>query len=284
MLLLIRLLDLALVGLAAPPATCFDAPMRLPVAPGLLFLALFPGCAAPDSPFPSPGEDLRAFPAALAEDGARTFANRGNWEVLLLGGSAAYLSEREPFEGHLSDFQERGSRIDGQLNSVLRAAGLGATLFLGSGLLYGWGRLREDESAYRSSKLLMRALSLTGLSTLAIKVAAGDGRPDGSDAYGFPSGHASMSMAFAVGIQRSYGWGWGLPAYLLSGAIGLQRFDSRRHDADDVIFGWTLGFVVARSIFDAASAGPEGPGEALQLGPYFDPRSGAAGLALEWSF
>ena len=85
-----------------------------------------------------------------------------------------------------------------------------------------------------------------------------------------------QSRRYATALDELYGHGIGIPAYALTGLIGLQRLDSGAHDSGAVLFGWVLGYVVGHTV--AAKAAPRVLG--LQVGLYQDPDSGALGLSL----
>src|SRR5437868_3033222 len=82
------------------------------------------------------------------------------------------------------------------------------TRAIGYRLLFGrdaTGRAQLAESA-----------ALTGATTLILKAAVDEKRPNGH-AHSFPSGHTSDAAFGAAFLQRRYGWTYGVPAYLLTG-------------------------------------------------------------------
>ncbi len=83
--------------------------------------------------------------------------------------------------------------------------GDGTGLFLLAGGAYLGARLAAAPELYEDSKRAMRALSVTGLSTLALKFVIDDPRPDSGSFTGFPSGHSAMSMSFATSVWESQG-------------------------------------------------------------------------------
>jgi membrane-associated phospholipid phosphatase len=146
--------------------------------------------------------------------------------------------------------------------------------------LYDYSFQTENEELMKFTQLLIRTYTLTGLSTIAIKLIADTKRPsiqwmDGN--YGFPSAHSSTSFAIAATIDEYYGPKVGIPAYILAGLIGWSRIDEQDHDVSDVVFGAFLGYAIAKSI-----AGRELRGDSrIQFFPWTDPNRGTYGAMFE---
>ncbi len=66
-------------------------------------------------------------------------------------------------------------------------------------------------------------------------------RPDGSGHHAFPSTHTVVAFSAATYITRRYGWGWGLPAYAVSGYVAFGRVQCKKHDVWDVLAGAAIG-------------------------------------------
>lgn len=82
---------------------------------------------------------------------------------------------------------------------------------------------------------------LNGAVTVALKYAINKRRPFNDGGQAFPSGHTSVTFQSASFIQRRYGWGYGIPAYLLAGFTGYSRINATRHDGWDVLAGIVVG-------------------------------------------
>ena len=81
---------------------------------------------------------------------------------------------------------------------------------------------------------------------------------------GFPSGHTITAFCFAPVVTRYWGWGAGVPAYLLATLTGLARVEGSHHYLSDVIAGAALGVIIGETSSPgpkdlSLSAGPEGP-------------------------
>lgn len=81
--------------------------------------------------------------------------------------------------------------------------------------------------------------------SLAYKIAI---RPSYPSLDGFPSGHTSFAFAGAGFLQKRYGFKLGLPAIIISSAVGLSRIDSGKHSVVQVIFGGLIGFLLSYAL------------------------------------
>lgn len=71
-------------------------------------------------------------------------------------------------------------------------------------------------------------------------------RPNGHDAKSFPSGHTDWVFMGAELVRMEYGWGWGVPAYLLATTVAVMRNYNNWHWMSDVIFAAGVGILTAR--------------------------------------
>lgn len=149
--------------------------------------------------------------------------------------------------------------------------------------LYGWSIHAQDEDLLRFSRLMIRSYTLTAASTVLVKVIADTRRPSHkwlNGRYGFPSAHASTTFALAATVEEYYGAEYGIPAYLLAGAVSFSRIDDRDHDLSDVIFGAVLGYAIGKSV-----AGRELRGDSrIRFLPWNDSANRATGMAVEFNY
>ena len=135
---------------------------------------------------------------------------------------------------------------------------------------YGIGVQTKNDELYGTSKTLLQALTLTGITTQGLKWAAHDHSPNG-ESWAWPSGHTSSTAAVAGVLWEKYGWQAGVPMYLLTGWVAASRLEDREHWLSDVIFGAVLGSVIGHSVAQ---------GRALEVGgftvlPWVHPQGGA---------
>ncbi len=97
----------------------------------------------------------------------------------------------------------------------------------------------ENENLHRLGKLSLFSYTLSGFSTVALKLSVDRTRPDGRN-HSFPSGHTSTVFAVATIISYEYP-DWRIPAYSLAGAVGLSRIALGRHYVGDVLAGAAIG-------------------------------------------
>ena len=89
---------------------------------------------------------------------------------------------------------------------------------------------------------LALAFARAELATYTLKYAVDAQRPNGGG-QSFPSGHTALAFTGAEFIRKTYGLGWGLPAYLMAGFVGWSRVASNNHYPRDVIAGAALGIL-----------------------------------------
>lgn len=99
---------------------------------------------------------------------------------------------------------------------------------------------KDGEGALQLCESLLLSMGIT----YALKFTINEERPDGSD-YSFPSGHTSTSFSTAEFIRGRYGWGYGIPAYLLASFVGYSRVNVHEHYTHDVIAGAAIGIISA---------------------------------------
>lgn len=94
-----------------------------------------------------------------------------------------------------------------------------------------------------------RALFISGGITQAMKLTIHQRRPDQSDDYAFPSGHASSAFATATSLAYAYGFKAALPAYAMATLTGLSRISDDKHWASNVVAGAFLGIIWGRATY-----------------------------------
>lgn len=239
-----------------------------------------------DSFAASTDKDLHALPGQVLQGSKEIYFRADNLAALLLAGGASAIMHNEP-SGHSVDDQINNElyadRHDESLPKTLSMytgiIGSPGTHFAATGLWYGLAAADKDDLNRERAWIMMTALSITGVTTLGLKLAVNNHSPNG-DALAWPSGHTSSSFTVASVLDEFYGPQIGIPAYGLAGFVGYRQMESGNHWASDVLFGGVLGWIVGHSV--------AGKHKQLEVGgfevvPYFGD-SGASGIAMVRQF
>lgn len=194
--------------------------------------------AAPDQLRFEPWRDLKE---SLANFPDRTNQVIFTTTVLsMIGSHQMDPSAREYFAG-----RRRIGDLDKLGNDVLGTGVPGA--LLGTGFWFE-GERRANVLAVHAGQAQLEALASTGLVTAVIKYAAHRDRPDGSDAYSFPSGHTSTMATSAMVLQEFYGWRVGAPIFALTALTAVSRLSEDRHWLSDTVGGAGIGIMIAHAV------------------------------------
>ena len=71
-------------------------------------------------------------------------------------------------------------------------------------------------------------------------------RPDSNATNSFPSGHTATAFVGAELVRTEYGWGYGIPAYIVATGVGFMRLYNDRHWITDTLGGAAVGILSAR--------------------------------------
>jgi len=158
-----------------------------------------------------------------------------------------------------------------------------AVLFggLSGGMLAG-GIVLGDGKLVKTAALTAESFLFTMLAVGTIKLTVGRDRPylengPGSFEYlkfstdrakrSMPSGHAAAAFSMMTVIAKQYpSWWVRFPAYTLAAGASLDRVDSRRHWASDVLAGAVLGYFVSSAVVERHSRTPRRPRLAVTPG------------------
>ena len=71
-------------------------------------------------------------------------------------------------------------------------------------------------------------------------------RPNDSEHNSFPSGHTATAFVGAELVRTEYGWGYGIPAYIVATGVGFMRVYNDWHWFTDTLGGAAIGILSAR--------------------------------------
>ncbi len=238
------------------------------------------GPAYPGRLWQSFGRDAKELLPMIWEDTVATATNPVSLVMLGMAGAAGItLNASEVDEKIAGHYERRGHQLNGFWDGVGDVGGNPGLHFALAGALYFGSLAAEDVKNYETSKTMLSALAINGITTLALKGAARTNAPNG-DPCGWPSGHTSSSFCMATVVYEAYGPLWGVPAYAFAAYVGYERIDARNHDFSDVISGALIGVAIGHAV--AANHRPKMFG--MDVVPYVDSRRGGVGLALAGRF
>jgi membrane-associated phospholipid phosphatase len=237
------------------------------------------GPAYPDDILHSFGRDAKEFVPMRWDDTKAVATSKFAWIMFGASGAAGIaLSGNRGNDQVARHFTENGSQLNTFWDNVGDVGGNPGLHFALAGAAYFASQANDDVKTYEVSKSMLSALSINGLMTLGLKVAARTESPNG-DEFGWPSGHTSSSFCFAAVMYEHYGPAVGLPLYAFASFVGYERIDARNHDFNDVISGAMIGMAVGHVV--AGNHQPKVLG--MDVLPYTDPRGGV-GLLLTREF
>jgi membrane-associated phospholipid phosphatase len=170
-----------------------------------------------------------------------------SWEnvfwVSVGGGAAALVHPLDPtanadLSGPFLDKFFKPGAILGQSYTLLPIA---ATI-------YAVGRAGNHPRMSHMGSDLIQSILIAELMTQTIKYSVRRERPDNSNSFSFPSGHAADTMAFATALERHFNWKYYLPAYAFATYVAMSRLHDNRHFASDVAFGSAVGIIAGRTV------------------------------------
>ena len=191
-------------------------------------------------------QDAKVFPKTVWGDAKKTYLNSDNLFFLLMAGGGSIAMHYEADDKIADHFEEHRSTPQ-DLDKFTDMAGNPGIHFAATGIWYLMAANNKDDLNVQRSWVMMRALTVTGATTLMLKGTVQNHTPNGKD-WAWPSGHTSSSFCVASVLDEFYGPKIGIPAYLGAGFVGYRMMDSGDHWASDVLFGGVLGYIVGHTI------------------------------------
>lgn len=212
----------------------------------IVFLTGFAyGDRQPTGPEQLIGRIVFDLPGDFISDSNAVFSRPDNLTALAIAGGIS-IAMNQGADNDIDD-EIRGKVLNSKWDVNFDLAGNPGVHFIGTSIWYAVAAELNAPQATEDAWTMMRALSVNGATTLALKLARGNKTPNGK-ALAWPSGHTSSSFTVASVLHELYGWEIGIPAYAAATAVGIRMMDSGDHWASDVVFGAVLGYVVGHTI------------------------------------
>ncbi|MCK5172016.1 MAG: phosphatase PAP2 family protein, partial [Planctomycetes bacterium] len=199
-------------------------------------------------------QDVWKLPDVIVENDKEIVANDRYLTWLLLAGGASIALYADGADQDIADDMGKPS-LDGDLDRILDYVGGPGQHFAAAGLWYLIAADKQDTIGKERAWTMIKALSVTGATTLGSKLIRNDDTPNGKD-LAWPSGHTSSSFTVASVLDEFYGPEVGIPAYFVAGFVGYRMMDSGDHWASDVLFGAVLGYITGHHVAGKHNEGP----------------------------
>lgn len=186
-------------------------------------------------------------PWFIVEEDKEIVSNSDYVIALLLAGGGSIALHSSGADGKIADgFEDKQilGKFSDEMTFTLGGPGFH---FAATGLWYLMSESSGDAVNNERAWTMLKALSVTGATTLGMKLIRNNETPNGKP-LAWPSGHTSSSFTVASVLDELYGPEIGVPAYIGAGFVGYRMMESGDHWASDVLFGAVLGYVVGHHI------------------------------------
>lgn len=188
--------------------------------PHLLHWTERSGPAYPGKPLRSMWQDALELPEILLSNTKATATAPTTWIAALTVAALTITLHNTNVDNRLARrYARKGRTLNDFWDNLGDRGGNAGTHFALGGVMYVTSVLLDDEYHYQTSRTLVQALSLNGLTTIALKGIVNRERPVGSK-YAWPSGHASSTFTLATVMYDRYGPVVGIPLYAFGGFVG----------------------------------------------------------------
>ena len=228
-------------------------------------------------------KDVGNWPDRIISDTKSSFFDNNNLITLLLAGGGSIALHSTDADKNIAGNMERHRAFRSKdVDKFVDLAGNPGMHFAATGIWYVISDHKGDQLNKDRAWTMMTALSVTGLTTLALKGIVHNQTPNGKN-FAWPSGHTSSSFTVAAVLHEFYGPEIGIPAYCGASVVAWRMMDSGDHWASDVLFGAVLGWVVGHTV-----AGKQKKLEVagFKIEPYFGGigENGGSGICLTKRF
>ena len=190
--------------------------------------------------------DVKQLPAQGFAEAERTYFDSSNLTLLLMAGGGS-IALHDKADDKIANHFDRHGNLSHDMDKLIDWTGSPATHFGAAAIWYAVAANNQNEFSKARAWTMIKALSVTGATTLLLKGINNNHTPNGKS-LAWPSGHTSSSFCVAAVLDEFYGPKVGIPAYAMAGFVGYRMMDSGDHWASDVLFGAVLGYVVGHSV------------------------------------
>ncbi len=192
-------------------------------------------------------KNLKTLPQTVIDESGRIYLEPNNLMTLLMAGGGSIALHESGADKRAAEHFDKHSILSGFVDESVNILGGPGIHFAATGLWYAVAAENKDEFNKERAWTMIEALSVTGFTTLMLKLINNNHTPNGKS-LAWPSGHTSSSFTVASVLDEFYGPEVGIPAYLCAGFVGYRMMDTGDHWASDVLFGGVLGWVVGHNI------------------------------------
>ena len=226
------------------------------------------------------GRDAKEILPTMWDDTKATFTDRWALAGLVAAGAVGITINATDVDNTVAGhYTRKGPQLNGFFDMVGDVGGNPGTHFAVAGAMYFASLGTKDVKAYETSKALINALAINGLTTMALKGLTRTRSPNG-DPLGWPSGHTSSTFCLATVMHEAYGPWAGIPLFALASFVGYERVDARNHDFSDVLSGALIGIAIGHAVMQNHRQKVLG----FEVVPWADPAKGTVGVALMKNF
>ncbi len=190
--------------------------------------------------------DAWKLPVIIVDETVEIARDKDYVPLLLLAGGGSIALHADGVDDKIADNFDKPS-LNGEVDKITDLLGGPGIHFAATGLWYLIAEDNGDLAGKEHAWTMLKALSVTGATTLGLKMIRNNETPNGKP-LAWPSGHTSSSFTVAAVLDELYGPEVGIPAYLGAGFVGYRMMDSGDHWASDVLFGAVLGYIVGHHI------------------------------------
>jgi len=201
----------------------------------------------PVNPIKPLWNDIRTLPDVVITETPEVATKPGNTFLLLAAGAGSIAMHNSGADARIARHFANSGNLNRDVDKIGDYMGGPGQHFAASGLWYLLAAGSGDELNKDRSWIMIKALSVTGATTLGLKIIRNNDCPNGKS-LAWPSGHTSSSFTVAAVLDELYGPEVGIPAYIGAGFVGYRMMDSGDHWASDVLFGGVLGYLVGHHV------------------------------------